>query len=150
MIISQAKIENHPELKDVRLDVLVENEEGSSYDVEMQVVNRKNTQKRMRVYQASIDMSKMKKGQDYNKIGNTIIIFFCMFDPIGKGLPIYSFENYCSEDKNIKMNDGTYKIIVNIKDWEKVEDEDLRALLRYMNDSIVTNDLDMRRLKWQH
>ena len=47
------------------------------------------------------------------------------------------------------MNDGTYKIIVNIKDWEKVEDEDLRALLRYMNDSIVTNDLDMRRLKWQ-
>ena len=149
MIVPQAKIETHPELKDVRLDVLVENEKGSSYDVEMQVVNRKNTQKRMRVYQASIDMSKMKKGQDYNKIGNTIIIFFCMFDPIGKGLPIYSFENYCSEDKNIKMNDGTYKIIVNIKDWEKVEDEDLRALLRYMNDSIVTNDLDMRRLKWQ-
>ena len=150
MIVPQAKIENHPELKDVRLDVLVENEKGSSYDVEMQVVNRKNTQKRMRVYQASIDMSKMKKGQDYNKIGNTIIIFFCMFDPIGKGLPIYSFENYCSEDKNIKMNDGTYKIIVNIKDWEKVEDEDLRALLRYMNDSIVTNELDIRRLKWQH
>ena len=150
MIVPQAKIETHPELKDVRLDVLVENEKGSSYDVEMQVVNRKNTQKRMRVYQASIDMSKMKKGQDYNKIGNTIIIFFCMFDPIGKGLPIYSFENYCSEDKNIKMNDGTYKIIVNIKDWEKVEDEDLRALLRYMNDSIVTNELDIRRLKWQH
>lgn len=150
MIVPQAKIETHPELKDVRLDVLVENEKGSSYDVEMQVVNRHNTQKRMRVYQASIDMSKMKKGQDYNKIGNTIIIFFCMFDPIGKGLPIYSFENYCSEDKNIKMNDGTYKIIVNIKDWEKVEDEDLRALLRYMNDSIVTNELDIRRLKWQH
>ena len=141
LIIPQAKIENHPELKDVRLDILVENEKGSSYDVEMQVVNRKNTQKRMRVYQASIDMSKMKKGLDYNKIGNTIIIFFCMFDPIGKGLPIYSFENYCSENKNIKMNDGTYKIIVNIRGWKKVEDADLKALLKYMDDSIVTNEV---------
>lgn len=140
-VTPQATIENHPELKDVRLDVLVENEKGNSYDLEMQVVNRKNTQKRMRVYQASIDMSKMKKGLNYSKIGNTIIIFFCLFDPMGWGLPIYSFENYCNENKNIKMNDGTYKIIVNVRAWEMAEDSDLRALLKYMDDSIVTSEV---------
>ena len=141
LITPQATIENHSELKSVRLDVLVEDENDNHCDIEMQVVGRKGIKKRMRIYQASIDVSKIRKGEDYDKIGNTIIIFFCMFDPIGKGLPMYSFENYCTENKDIKMNDGTYKIIININAWEKVSDPDLKALLKYMSDGIATNEI---------
>ena len=39
------------------------------------------------------------------------------------------------------MNDGTYKIIVNVRAWEMAEDSDLRALLKYMEDSIVTSEV---------
>ena len=45
IVTSQATIENHPEWKTVRLDVLALDEAGNSYDVEMQVVNRKNKRK---------------------------------------------------------------------------------------------------------
>ena len=147
-ISSQKDIKNHPELKSVRLDILVEDEDGNSYDIEMQVINNKNIRKRMRVYQAAIDMSKINKGMDYNKIGDAIIIFFCMFDPIDEGLPVYFFENYCTQDKDIKMNDGTYKVILNVPAWEKLEDGELKALLRYFFDgyvnSKVAKEIDMK------
>lgn len=140
-ISSQADINNHPELKAVRFDILVEDEKGNSYDVEMQVVNNKNIRKRMRVYQAAIDMSKMNKGIDYNEIEDSIIIFFCMFDPIGAGLPVYFFENYCRQNKDIELGDGTYKVILNVPSWERLEDGQLKSLLRYFSNGEVTSEV---------
>ena len=64
-----------------------------------------------------------------------------MFDPMGKGLPIYSFENFCRENKNITLDDGTLKVIVNVEAYEKVENPELRALLKYICDGTVTNSL---------
>ena len=64
-----------------------------------------------------------------------------MFDPVGEGLPIYTFENICRENKNITLNDGTLKVIVNVKAYEKVENPELRALLKYICDGTVTNSL---------
>ncbi len=64
-----------------------------------------------------------------------------MFDPMGKGLPIYSFENFCRENKNITLNDGTLKVIVNVKAYEKVENPELKNLLKYICDGVVTNSL---------
>ena len=82
---SQATIENHPELKFVRLDVLATDEAGNSYDIEMQVVNRKNIERRMRAYLGAVDMFKMESGLDYNSLTNTVIIFITLFDPFGEG-----------------------------------------------------------------
>ena len=105
---SQATIKNHPELKFVRLDVLATDKAGNSYDIEMQVVNRKNIEKRMRAYQVAVDMFKMQRGMDYNEFTNTIIIFITPFDPFGANLPFYFFE-FSSNTYNtsVKMNDGT-------------------------------------------
>ena len=66
----------------------------------------------------------MKKGQ---------VIFICTFDPFEKGLAQYSFENLCDEDTTIRLNDGTKKIFFNATDYDKVEDEDVREFLRYVN-----------------
>ena len=138
IITSQASIENHPELKAVRLDVLVEDEKGNSYDIEMQVVNRKNIEKRMRVYQTAVDMNKMQKGMDYNKITNTIVIFICPFDPIGKGLPVYFIESYVRGNTDIRFDDGIYKAIFNTSAWEKEEDGRLQELLMFFHTGKAT------------
>ena len=64
-----------------------------------------------------------------------------MFDPIGKGLPIYTFENICRENKDIVFNDGTLKVIVNVKAYKKVSNPELRGLLKYIYDGSITTSL---------
>ena len=64
-----------------------------------------------------------------------------MFDPVGEGLPVYSFENICRENKNVTLNDGTLKVIVNVKAYKKVENPELKDLLKYICDGVVTNSL---------
>ena len=140
-IKSQQTIENISESKSIRLDILVEDHNRNSFDVEMQLVENDNIAKRMRIYQASIDISKLIKGKKYKDVTDTIIIFFCMFDPIGKGLPIYVFENFCRKDKDIPLSDGTLKVIVNVKAYEKVDNRELRALLKYIYDGSITTAL---------
>ncbi|MGP1437460.1 MAG: Rpn family recombination-promoting nuclease/putative transposase [Treponema sp.] len=137
----QHTIENNSEIKSVRLDVLAEDENENKFDIEMQMVNNDKIPKRMRLYQASIDVYTIDKGMLYADMPDTIIIFFCMFDPICKGLPIYTFENTCQENKDIKLNDGTFKIIINVKAYEKVKNPELKKLLKYICDGIVTNSL---------
>ena len=140
-ITSQKTIENHSESKLVRLDVLAEDEKKNNFNIEMQMVNNDKIPQRMRLYQASIDVYMTEKGTFYANMPNTVIIFFCMFDPIGKGLPIYTFKNICEEDKNIKLNDGTTKIIINVKAYEKVKNPELKGLMKYICDGIVTTSL---------
>ena len=140
-ITSQKTIENHSESKLVRLDVLAEDEKKDKFNIEMQMVNNDKIPQRMRLYQASIDVYMTEKGTFYANMPNTVIIFFCMFDPIGKGLPIYTFKNICEEDKNIKLNDGTTKIIISVKAYEKVKNPELKGLLKYICDGIVTTSL---------
>ena len=148
-ITSQSSIDNFLKSKAVRLDVLVEDYEGNHYDLEMQVVSRDSIAKRMRIYQASIDVCTFEKGEDYKDAKKTIIIFICMSDPIGRGLPIYTFKNLCVEDPSIKLDDDTIKIIVAPQNWEKVVgNDDLKALLKYLWDGSKTDkfteELDMQ------
>ena len=135
---SEATIKNHPELKFVRLDVLATDEAGNSYDVEMQVLNRQNLERRMRAYQVAIDMFKMHKGKDYNALTNTIIIFITPFDPFGAGLPVYFFEQCARQNLSVKMNDGSYKIVFNTKAFENVEDGKLKDILKFFHTGKAT------------
>ena len=137
-----ATIENHPELKFVRLDVLATDETGNSYDIEMQVVNRKNIAKRMRAYQVAVDMSKMQKRIDYNSLTNTVIIFITPFDPFGVGLPFHFFEQHSfTFNKDVKMTDGTYKVVFNTSAYKDVKNEKLRELLKFFETGEATEDV---------
>ena len=85
--------------KTIRLDVLVKDGSGTSYDIEMQVGNEYNIPKRMRYYQAVLDVAFLDKGYSYKALNNSVIIFVCLFDPIGNNRAIYTFENICRENK---------------------------------------------------
>ena len=61
-ITSQKTIENNSEIKAVRLDVLVEDEDNNNIDIEMQMVSNDKIPQRMRLYQANIDVYGTSKG----------------------------------------------------------------------------------------
>jgi len=128
----QHNINTYEQAKSVRFDVLVQAESGKFYDVEMQVSNERNIPKRMRFYQAAIDISFLDKGNSYNNLNDSFIIFICLFDVIGKNRPVYTFKNLCIEDKITPLLDGTQKVIINAEAFENVEDKELKEFLEYL------------------
>ena len=84
-----------PEAKSIRMDVYLDDDENTVYDLEMQTSAKKNLPKRLRYYQGVIDLNLIEKGDDYDQLPETVIVFICTFDYFGKGLPFYVFENRC-------------------------------------------------------
>ena len=93
--------------KSVRLDVYVKDETGRVYDIEMQCENEANNglAKRTRYYQGMIDMELLNKGDVYDNLKPSYIIFICTFDAFAKGRPMYTFRNRCVEEEGLELND---------------------------------------------
>ena len=140
----QHSINTYEQAKSVRFDVLVQAENGKFYDVEMQVSNERNIPKRIRFYQAAIDISFLDKGNSYNNLNDSFIIFICTFDAIGKNRPVYTFENICLQDKNISLQDGTKKVIINSEAFKNTEDKDLKDFLEYLKTGKVNSEFTRR------
>ena len=99
----------------------------------MQTTNKRNLPKRSRYYQGMIDLNTIEKGENYKKLKESYVIFICTFDPFHQGKAQYTFENYCIEDKELKLDDGAKKIFFNAKDYINAENEELREFLKYVN-----------------
>ena len=132
-------IEARTDSKGIRLDVYVE-EKGTnrSFDVEMQIANSDNIDKRMRYYQGLIDMDKLKRGQHYSKLGKSVIIFICPFDRFEYGIHFYSFSERCDQNPNIKLNHGATKIFLSTKGTVDDVSPDILAFLNYVDSGIVS------------
>ncbi|UTC89836.1 Rpn family recombination-promoting nuclease/putative transposase [Treponema denticola] len=141
---SQDAVFTGSESKSVRLDLLVKDETGKSYDIEMQVVNEHNIPKRMRYYQAAIDIAFLDKGTHYKALNDSYIIFVCLFDAIGKGKPLYTFENMCLEDRQTPLQDGTKKVIINAEAFGKAKDAELKGFLEYLKTGAAHTDFTGR------
>ena len=143
--IKIAKIE-YPEVqknidiaKGIRLDVYVEDEKHTVFNLEMQTTTARNLPKRMRYYQGMIDLNILEKGDDYNHLKKSYVIFICTFDPFGLGRHIYTFENRCSEDIALTLNDGTVKIILNTKGTLDDVSPEMKRLLDYVDGKGVSD-----------
>ncbi len=98
----------------VRLDVITTDDRGRRIDVEMQMRNEKNIPRRMRYYEGSIDQTTLEKGQNYSKLGDVVILFITPFDPFdARGNYKYTFRNTCQEDKDLVLDDGVSKVVLN-------------------------------------
>ena len=127
------------ESKGVRLDVYVK-DSGKVYDIEIQTSSRDDLSKRSRFYQSAIDMDNLAKGEDYETLPESFVLFICTFDPFGKGLPKYTFENLCVEDKAMELGDMTHKVFYNINAYREIKDPDSRALVQYLKTKQPTTD----------
>ena len=119
--------------KSIRLDVYVEDDEGTVYDVEIQTTDKKNLPKRTRYYQGLIDLNILEKGGDYQSLRKSFVIFICTYDPFGKGRWVYTFENHCKEDTSITLDDEAVKIVLNVKGTVGEIGDELKELLRYVD-----------------
>ena len=125
--------------KGIRLDVYVEDEKHTVFNLEMQTTTARNLPKRMRYYQGMIDLNILEKGDDYNHLKKSYVIFICTFDPFGLGRHIYTFENRCSEDIALTLNDGTVKIILNTKGTLDDVSPEMKRLLDYVDGKGVSD-----------
>ena len=126
--------------KGIRLDVWAGDDSGTLYDIEMQTTDQKNLAKRLRYYQSAIDVSTLSKGSDYNDLPDTFIIFFCPFDYVRAGLPMYTFKTMCAQNAHLQLPDGTTKVILNSEAADKEKNPELKAFLEYMNGKKSENE----------
>lgn len=128
--------------KSVRLDVYVKDAANTVYNIEMQPTKRGHLPKRSRYYQGMIDLELIEKGELYDKLKRSYVIFICLFDLFGKNRCIYTFENRCIEDMDVALGDETVKVFLNSKgDMEQI-DQNLKAFLMYVNNHDVENEND--------
>ena len=121
--------------KAVRFDIFVRDSAGQIYDIEMQNPNEEDLARRSRYYSSMLDTSELKKGQHYSDLPLSYVIFICTFDPFHDGRHIYSFENYCTENRKIALQDGSKKIILNTRGMMDDVSEELKDFLKYVEKS---------------
>lgn len=130
---SQETIDLSSDAKSVRLDLYVEDGQGTIYSVEMQTTLDYNIPKRMRYYQGMIDLSILEKGDNYKNLRRSMVIFVCTFDLFGKGRHVYTFENRCVQEPNLLLGDDTVKIILNTKGTMNDVSPEMKRLLDFID-----------------
>lgn len=125
-------IENHS----IVLDALIEDEEHNIYDVEVQIGDKKNHERRIRYYRTAIDWSYLEKGKDYSELPELYMIFISDFDPFQMSKVHYEIAQYI-EGTDRKYDSGVHIHYFNTK----VNDGTFVAeILQYMKHSDPEND----------
>ena len=142
----QKTIKEDFDAKGIRLDAYVNDGKGTVYDIEMQAVTSKYLPRRTRYYQSMIDLQLVDKGQDYDTLNNSYIIFICLSDLFGKNRYMYTFENVCKEDSEVMLNDGAKKVFLNADGKNGTVSEKLKAFLDYVAGR-PSEDIFVKKLK---
>lgn len=131
---SQKAIDLSANAKGVRLDVdvYVEDDQNTVFNLEMQTTHKKDLPKRMRYYQGMIDLNILNKGESYCNLKKSYVIFICTFDPFGEGRHIYTFCNTCQENTSLTLNDDAVKIVLNTKGTIDDVSPEMKRILDYI------------------
>lgn len=129
---NQKPIELKYDSRGIRLDVYVNDENGTVYDLEMQTSKKKDLPKRTRYYQGMIDLNLIERGAYFYELKKSYVVFICKNDPFGKGLPIYTFENICEQDYTLKLGDDAIKVVINPESDRIGLSQEMNNLLDYI------------------
>ena len=131
----------------IRLDIIVADDKNTHYNLEMQVKNNKNPDtdiyvlpKRSRYYQALLDIDLLQKGQPYDLLPPTFIIFICVFDFFEQGNYVYTLKKCCLENRELELPDEATTMILNTKGTHGDISKDIKSFYYYVNNHIVTTD----------
>ncbi|MBO5470410.1 MAG: Rpn family recombination-promoting nuclease/putative transposase, partial [Lachnospiraceae bacterium] len=119
--------------KSIRLDVILEDDNHTVYNLEMQTAKLTGLVKRSRYYQDLIDLDLLQKGAKYDELNHSIVIFICTFDLFGKDQWIYRFCNVCQQLPELKLQDGTEKVFVNTMGELGDVDEEFKQVMQIFN-----------------
>jgi len=135
----QKSIDIAMDAKSVRLDVYVKDGKNTVYNIEMQTSQQSYLPKRSRYYQGMIDLNLIEKGELYDKLNTSYVIFICTFDPFGKGRHIYHFENRCIDDPEMALGDETHKCFFNTRGTDVI-DPKLDQVLTFLETALPGDD----------
>ena len=96
--------------------------------------------KRTRYYQAMLDVDALQKGQNFDLLPATYIIFICAFDFFGEGNYIYTFKKRCLEMPELEFPDETTIILLNTTGTHGNISPDIKSFFDYVNQHAVTSD----------
>ncbi len=142
----QKSIRVTAEGKGVRLDVYAQDDSENVYDAEMQRESADQSRneelpKRSRYYQGMIDLNLLAKGVTYKELKTCYVIFICTFDPFGKGLYQYTFQNACLEEPELVLKDQSIKMFFNTKGTTGNASKGIRSFLQYLESGEPTDEL---------
>jgi len=116
--------------KGVRLDVYVNDDKGTVYNIEMQTYkNMPELIKRSRFYHSAIDHYSMEKGADYMTLNDCFVIFICTFPIFFGKRHKYTYTKKCTEE----LGDGLTTIFLSTKAEMNDVSELLQNFLDYVD-----------------
>ena len=99
----------------------------------MQTISNLPLGKRARYYQSNMDLDCLEASTDYTALKKCYVIFICTFDYFKKDAPVYFFQSWDIE-KNLPLDDFSYKIVLNAACSPDKVPEKLKPLYAYLND----------------
>lgn len=124
----------------IRLDAWALSEDERQFDMEMQNDSEQDSlPKRARFYQGLMDAPILKSGKrtKYRQLPSTTIIFITQDDIFHRDRAKYVFTERCEEFADLKLEDGTTKIFLNMT--SKNGSKELVSLLQYMKKTDLNN-----------
>lgn len=122
--------------RSVRLDILAVDKANRAYNIEVQRSDRGAGAKRARYNSSLLDANLTEKGDCYDALNETYVIFITEHDVLQEGLPIYHI-NRIVEETGKSFGDEAHIIYVN----SQIKDE--TALGKLMHDFSCTDPDDM-------
>lgn len=122
--------------RSVRLDILVVDEAGRIYNVEVQRSDRGAEAKRARYNSSLIDANVTEPGDAYEKLNETYVIFITEHDVLRAGLPMYHIDRVVQETGGL-FGDEAHILYVN------AQIKDSTALGQLMHDFSCTSAAEM-------
>lgn len=98
--------------RSVRLDILATDKQGRRINVEIQRADKGAGRRRARYNASMMDANLLQKGQDFDQLPETYVIFITENDVMGGGKPLYQVER-CILGGNELFDDGSHILYVN-------------------------------------
>ena len=144
---TEKTIEAYIEGRGIRLDVIVADDKGTHYNIEMQVRNTIGTStgkallpKRTRYYQGSIDTDMLQKGQNFDELPPLVLIFICAFDLFNQDRYLYEFKSRCTEDYELVLDNEVTVMFLNALGHRGNVSQLVKNFLQYVNDHVPKDD----------
>ena len=122
----------------IRADVYAKTD-SAVYDIEMQTSGGFDLGKRLRYYQGAMDVGALKKGQAYDELPQSIIIFICNYDPYFQNAPVYEFDMACLDHPKVKIGHGFSWLVLNATAFASLKRGPLHDLLEYVAEGRVNH-----------
>lgn len=123
--------------RSITMDIYAKDINNRFYDIEVQRGDAGAIPRRARYHSAMMDVRMLMKGQDFEEIEDSYVIFITQNDVMKKGLPIYHVDRIIKESHE-EFGDGSHIVYVN-GEYKNDQDE----IGRLLHDFACTKAEDM-------